>query len=55
VLALEPATNGTGVTAIYTGGTPCKNGRAASTTLKFVCDLQAGTLRREWLPPHQVT
>jgi hypothetical protein len=44
MLALDPATNGSGLTVTYTGGSSCKKGRTVSTTLRFICDLKAGTL-----------
>ncbi|TMW62552.1 hypothetical protein Poli38472_005170 [Pythium oligandrum] len=45
-MEVAPRSNGTGLTVSYTGGTPCKNGRPASTTINFICDLTAGAIVR---------
>lgn len=42
-MEIVPLESGEGVQVIYTGGSRCRSGKAATTQVNFVCDLRAGT------------
>ncbi|TYZ58497.1 hypothetical protein PybrP1_004202 [[Pythium] brassicae (nom. inval.)] len=42
-MEIVPLESGDGVQVLYTGGSKCRNGKASTTQVDFVCDLRAGT------------